>query len=142
MKIKLIEASDNIFEYIECLSDLNKSGELETIDNIKLLIDTRPSNILTFIMVNNNRKIVATATIILEQKLRYKKPCCHIEDVAVHSSYRGKGYGADMVRFCIGMAKVHDCYKVKLNCEKKLIPFYEKFGFEALEDHMVLRIKT
>lgn len=142
MKIKLIEASDNIAQYLECVSDLNKSGQVESIDNIKLLLDNRPNNILTFIMVNDDEKTVATATIILEQKLRYKQPCCHIEDVAVHSSYRGQGYGADMVRFCVGMAKVHDCYKVKLNCEKKLIPFYEKFGFEAVEDHMVLRITT
>lgn len=138
MNIRLINENDNIEQYMECVSSLNKSECLDTIDNIKLSIVQRPKNILTFVMVSDDNNIIATSTVIVEKKLRYSKPCCHIEDVAVHKEHRNKGYGADIVRFCMKVAKDNNCYKIKLNCAKDLVSFYNKLGFKRHEDHMYI----
>lgn len=73
--------------------------------------------------------IVATATVIMEKKLRYNQLCCHIEDVGVHSEFRHRGYGHKMVEYCINIAKQNRCYKIKLNCNESLVSFYTKIGF-------------
>ncbi len=137
MEIKLLEDTDNISQYLECVSSLNNSGVLiSTEQDIKLALRARPTNILTWIgLVDNN--IVATATTIMERKLRYDQLCCHIEDVAVSSLHRGKGYGRDMVYYCIDIAKKNRCYKIKLNCKYNLVNFYNNLGFYNDGQHMV-----
>lgn len=138
MEIKLLDHTDNISQYLECVASLNNSGVLLCDEeSIKFALEARPSNILTFVgIVDNN--IVCTATTIMERKLRYKQLCCHIEDVAVHPSQQGKGYGKEIVDHCIKVAKKNNCYKVKLNCNPSLVEFYKKIGFDDGGMHMVL----
>ena len=90
-------------------------------------------------MVSDDNKIVATATVIMEKKLRYSQLCCHIEDVGVHPDFRNKGYGKEIVEYCIKVAKANNCYKIKLNCADSLIQFYEKLGFELNGNHMYIK---
>lgn len=104
-------------------------------------LSTRPHNIITFVGILDS-KIVATATLILEHKLRYKNKCAHIEDVCVHDDYRGRRYGHDMVKHLVNVAKEYGCYKVKLNCSNKLVSFYSKLGFTVDANHMVLKISS
>ena len=75
----------------------------------------------------------------MECKLRYNQYCCHIEDVGVRKSFRGYGYGQQIVKYCIDFAKQNNCYKVKLNCSDNLIPFYEKLGFKKYNNGMALK---
>lgn len=143
MIIRLLEPDDSIQGYLECVNSLNSSGvELSDIEQIRGVLSLRPSNILTFVGVLEDGKIVSTATVIMEKKLRYHRLCCHIEDVGVHPSYRKHGYGKRMVEYCISMAQKNNCYKVKLNCSKDLIGFYEKMGFETDNFGLSLRINT
>lgn len=140
MDIKVLERSDNIAQYLECVESLNnKDILLSNVDQIKSILSIRPTNILTFIgIVDFN--IVATATTIMERKLRYNQLCCHIEDVGVHPLFRKKGYGKEIVQYCVDMAKFNKCYKVKLNCKKDLVDFYVKLGFVDNEQHMIYHL--
>jgi N-acetylglutamate synthase-like GNAT family acetyltransferase len=140
MIIKLLECADNIQDYIDCTKELNNAGvALSSIEEIQHSLSTRPSNILTFVMVNDDNRIVATATLIMEKKLRYKNLCCHIEDVGVHPDYRGLGYGAEIVGYCKKVGLSNQCYKIKLNCDDKLVGFYTKLGFEVNGKHMFIK---
>ena len=74
-------------------------------------------------------RIVASATIIIEQKLiRNMGKVCHIEDVVVDKGSRGKGFGKHIIQHCVDMAIHHKCYKCILNCNEDNVKFYEKCG--------------
>lgn len=140
MIIKVLESNDNILDYIECIKELNSSGgSVSDIEQVKRALYERPSNILTFVGVVDDNRIVATATVIMENKLRYNQLCCHIEDVGVHPDYRNRGYGKDIVEYCIKIAKANNCYKIKLNCTEKLVGFYKKLNFELNGNHMYIK---
>lgn len=137
MIIRLIELADAA-NYLECVGDLNsKNSPVCSIEQVIEAMGIRPSNVLTFVGVVDD-KIVSTATIIMEKKLRYSKLCCHIEDVAVRPECRGNGYGKQIVDFCIQVARSNNCYKVKLNCNKRLTSFYGSFGFKENSNGMAL----
>lgn len=127
-----------IKQYMECISVLNKSDcVVQNVGDVRERLRYRKENIITFLgIVEDN--VVATSTILLEIKLRYSKMCCHIEDVATKAEDRGKGYGKMIVAHCIKAAKDNDCYKVKLNCEESVIPFYDSLGFKHQGAHMYL----
>ena len=81
--------------------------------------------------VTDTNKIIATASIFIEEKFIHKLSSVgHIEDVVVDSNYRTKGLGKKLIEHCIMYAKANDCYKIILDCATKNIPFYEKCGFE------------
>ena len=139
MIFKILDEYDNIEQYLSCVSDLMKSGGTPTtVEDIKYSLSTRPSNVITFIGLNDMGDIVSTATIIMEKKLRYKQLCCHIEDVGVYPSCRGQVYGKQIVEHCVDVAKKNNCYKIKLNCDDSLISFYTKIGFVKLGNHMIM----
>lgn len=142
MIIRLIESTDNISDYLECVKELNsKNVELSSVEQIRGVLIDRPSNILTFVGLVSDR-IVSTATVVIEKKLRYRRLCCHIEDVGVHPDHRNKEYGKQIVEYCISVAKSNNCYKIKLNCHKGLTDFYKKLGFETDSFGMVLSLQT
>jgi ribosomal protein S18 acetylase RimI-like enzyme len=127
--IRPINVNDNFAQYMECVEDLNSSGvELASVEQIKRALSSRPSNIITYVIVDKE-SIVATATCIFERKLRYNQLCCHIEDVGVHKDYRSRGFGKLIVDHCISAAVNKRCYKAKLFCSNELEPFYRSMGF-------------
>ena len=126
-----------IEQYLECVEDLNNANVRHSrIKNAINILKSRPDNIITFMLLDENI-LVATATIIMEDKIRYKQKCCHIEDVAVMSAYRKKGYGKAIVEHCINYAVGENCYKVRLNCADHLIKFYSGAGFKNIDNGMV-----
>ena len=76
------------------------------------------------------KKIVGTASLIIEQKLfRNLTKCGHIEDVVVDTTTRGKGVGSKLIQLLTECGKFKGCYKVILDCSAENMPFYEKNGF-------------
>lgn len=140
MLIRQIRITDNLQQYIECIRSLNsKNVSVASNNDIMRFLENRPDNIQTFVgIVDDN--IVSTATLILEQKLRYQNMCGHIEDVGVHPDYRGKGYGYDITKFLVDLCKEYNCYKVKLNCSDALVSFYSMLGFSVDNNGMVLNL--
>lgn len=136
MIIKIFNRNDCALDYLACVEELNSRQEiLCSEEEVKTFLISRPLNIITFVGIED-RKLVATATVILEQKLRYKNYCCHIEDVGVHPEYRNRGYGKQIVEYCINFAKEKKCYKIKLNCTKNVEGFYKKLGFDGDQLHL------
>jgi len=72
---------------------------------------------------------VGTITLMIEPKIIHNgRPVGHIEDLVVHSDYRGRGLARLLVNKVVTEAKRHDCYKVLLNCDDDHMPLYEKLG--------------
>lgn len=137
--IETIKPSHNIYEYYECIEDLMSKGvQKSTPTQFGSKVTFMPQNYEVYVMVLDG-KIVATASIMYESKLRYSKPKAFIEDVGVNKLHRGKGYGKEMVKHCIGVAKSRDCYKIVLSCKDSLVDFYEGLGFEKDQNLMVMK---
>ena len=123
-------------------SDL-ENGFLESLDNLRQTSNLEQNsvrNILKKILENENHiihvaelngKIVGSTTLLIEQKFIHEGGFVgHIEDVVVNKKFEGRGIGMKLVLSLLDVAKEKKCYKTILNCEDKLIPFYEKIGFK------------
>ena len=123
-------------------SDL-ENGFLESLDNLRQTSNLEHNsirNILKKILENENHiihvaelngKIVGSTTLLIEQKFIHEGGFVgHIEDVVVNKEFEGQGIGMKLVLSLLDVAKEKKCYKTILNCEDKLIPFYEKIGFK------------
>ena len=135
-----------IREIIE--SDL-ENGFLESLDHLRQSSNLEPNsarNILKKILENENHiihvaelngKIVGSTTLLIEQKFIHEGGFVgHIEDVVVNKEFEGRGIGMKLVLSLLGVAKEKKCYKTILNCEDKLLPFYEKIGFKQKSTEM------
>ncbi len=129
-------------------SDL-ENGFLESLDNLRQtssLEQNSVRNILKKILENENHiihvaelngKIVGSTTLLIEQKFIHEGGLVgHIEDVVVNKEFEGQGIGMKLVLSLLDVAKEKKCYKTILNCEDKLIPFYEKIGFKQKSTEM------
>jgi len=135
--IEHIKPSHNINEYCECVEDLMSEGVARvTAKEFGSKVIFMPQNYEVYVMVLDG-KIVATASIMYESKLRYGQPKAFIEDVGVNKLYRGRGYGKEMVEHCVSVAKNKECYKIVLSCKDSLVDFYEGLGFEKDQNFMV-----
>ena len=93
-----------------------------------------------YVMENNN-KLYAAGTILFEKKFIHNfSTYAHIEDIIVKNEYQGKGIGKLLLENLIKTCKEEKVYKILLDCEKKLIPFYEKCGFIDKGHQMVIYI--
>ena len=131
-------------------SDL-ENGFLESLDNLRLatnLEHNSAKSILKEILENENHiihvaeldgKIVGSTTLLIEQKFIHEGGFVgHIEDVVVKKEFEGQGIGMKLVLSLLDVANEKKCYKTILNCEDKLIPFYEKIGFKQKSNEMRL----
>ena len=75
-------------------------------------------------------KVVAYGSIVVENKIRGEL-AGHIEDVVVDERARGKMLGVKLIKELIKIGKSKGCYRITLFCNKKLIQFYERNGFEV-----------
>ena len=129
-------------------SDL-ENGFLESLDNLRQTSNLEQNsvrNILKKILENENHiihvaelngKIVGSTTLLIEQKFIHEGGFVgHIEDVVVNKEFEGQGVGIKLVLSLLEVAKERKCYKTILNCEDKLIPFYEKIGFKQKSTEM------
>ena len=129
-------------------SDL-ENGFLESLDNLRQTSNLEQNsvrNILKKILENENHiihvaelngKIVGSTTLLIEQKFIHEGGFVgHIEDVVVNKEFEGQWIGIKLVLSILDVAKEKKCYKTILNCEDKLIPFYEKIGFKQKSTEM------
>ncbi|RXG51107.1 putative glucosamine 6-phosphate N-acetyltransferase [Armadillidium vulgare] len=91
----------------------------------------------------NKGKVIGAATLSVEFK--FIRGCAkrgRLEDVVVDSSYRGKQLGKLIVTTILLLSKQVGCYKIGLDCNDKMKPFYESLGFKGEEGNdrsMVIR---
>ncbi len=88
-------------------------------------------------IIENEDKIIASATIIFEYKFIFDISClAHIEDVIVDINYRRKGYGKILINHLKEIAKSNNCYKLTLDCNDTNVNFYNACDFEKRGNQM------
>ena len=118
-----------ITEIFNLLNQLTIAPELTIIQFEKIIFSLNQNHHI-YLYIKDD-KPVGTITILIEQKLIHGGKCVgHIEDLVVDKEYNGQKIAQELLAFAIQIAKDNNCYKVILDCDKKLIPFYEKSGFK------------
>jgi len=122
MEIRQSKPSD-LSQLIEILNELTKVGNPQNIPDMVF------ENIYVAII---DDKIIGCATILIENKIIHGGSSVgHIEDVAVHHSFRNQGVGKSLIDHCVNIAKERKCYKVILDCSDHNVKFYEKCQFKT-----------
>ncbi len=81
-------------------------------------------------MVEQDGKIIATASVVLEPKFKgHEKYGASIEDVVVLPEYQGRGIGKLIVDYVVNYIK-DLCYRVILDCDETNVEFYQKCNFK------------
>jgi glucosamine-phosphate N-acetyltransferase len=125
-----------------CLEDLYQPSFFETLSNLRPVGDLAPAQaeeifkacqaqgIETYVACEGDN-IIGTIRLLFESKFYHPgKLAAHIEDVATHAQHQGRGVGRALLEHALAVCREKACYKVILDCDDKLIPFYQKFGFK------------
>ena len=137
IEIRDIVETDIENGFLESLDSLRKASDLDRESGKDILrkIIVNPDHIIHVAEING--KIVGSTTLLIEQKFIHNGGRVgHIEDVVVSKEYEGRGIGLKLVSSLLEKAKVLNCYKTILDCQDKLIPFYERIGFKQESNQM------
>lgn len=127
-----MDATDFRRGFLAALSAL-KPAELSDEAAVEIFRRRLRSRIRTYVALMDDR-VAGTASLFLEPKFIHSGGIVgHIEDVAVHPAFQHHGVGARLVQHLLDVSKSAGCYKVILDCEENVIPFYEKLGFRRWE---------
>jgi hypothetical protein len=124
---RLLTRNDYL-EYFPLINEFRKTEFSEA--QFQDYIDTLPSNIYIWVIIMND-SIIGTTTAIYEKKLIFN--ICtyvHIEDVCILKRFQKGGYGSMIIQHVINQATRDKCYKITLDCNDSVLPFYLKNNFE------------
>ncbi len=142
--IRELKEEDLSNGFIETLSNLSEVGELanDTTRKREILSEIKDKNYRIVIAEDQqNHQIIGSATLLIEQKFIHNGgKAGHIEDVVTRKGYEGKGIGIEILKELIKIAKDNECYKIILDCDEKLVKFYEKLGFK--KHSIMMRLNT
>lgn len=142
--IRELKEEDLSNGFVETLSNLSEVGKLsnDTIRKREILREIKDKNYRIVIAEDNqNHQIIGSATLLIEQKFIHNGgKAGHIEDVVTRKGYEGKGIGREILKELIKIAKDNECYKIILDCDEKLVKFYEKLGFK--KHSIMMRLNT
>lgn len=62
-------------------------------------------------------------------RIRYFGDFVKLERLAIREEYRGQGYGHQLLKFMLKICFEKNYSKIYLHAQKRLAPFYEKYGF-------------
>ncbi len=132
--IRELKEEDFLNGFFETLSNLTEVGKIRSnIDLAKGILSMINNNKNYRIVIAKDRKnhqVIGTATLLIEQKFIHNGgKVGHIEDVVMRKGYEGKGIGKEILKELIRIGKEDGCYKIILDCDEKIIKFYEKIGF-------------
>ena len=132
--VRRIKEADFENGFFETLSNLTTVGDIRFNEYRMEIINRILGDQNYIIMVaeeQENHTIIGTATLLIEQKFIHNGGRVgHIEDVATRAGYEGIGVGKKIIQKLIEISKELQCYKIILDCDDKVIGFYEKLGFK------------
>ena len=131
IEIREIEEDDLEKGFLETLDFLRNTSGLDKNKAKEILkkIKQNPNHIIHVAI--DNKKIVGTTTLFIEQKFIHGAGLVgHIEDVVVRKDYEGKGIGIRLITSMLECAKEKNCYKTILDCKDDVKKFYERIGFK------------
>jgi len=131
MTYRLLQSSDFNKGFLELLSQLTTVGDI-TIENFaKKLLDISKNPLHKIFVLEHENKIISCATLLVEEKFIHSgSRVGHVEDVVVHSGYRGMQLGKKMIDFLSKQAEKMGCYKILLDCSEENVPFYQKCFYQ------------
>lgn len=133
--VRLLESQDFYRGFIETLRSL-APVELTPLAALVLHHERLASNVRTWVVVIDG-EVVATGSLLVEKKFIHSGGIVgHIEDIAVHREYTGRGLGSLVIEHLTAEAAAAGCYKVILSCADHLIPFYERLGYRRHDSGM------
>lgn len=139
MIIRSLHVSDYHKGFLELLQQLTDTPYVPfDIFHVQCILLNKTPHILTFV-ADIGDTIIGTIRIILEPKFTHN--CLnvgHIEDFVVHRDYRRKGCGYKLLQHAINVCKEQCCYKIILNCNEEMEPYYTKNGFTHKNAEMSL----
>jgi len=129
--IREIEEDDLEKGFLETLDFLRNASGIDKNKAREILKDIKQNpNHIIYVAIDN-KKIVGSTTLLIEQKFIHDGGLVgHIEDVVVRKDYEGKGIGIKLVTSLLEHAKEKNCYKTILDCKDDVKQFYERIGFK------------
>lgn len=132
-----LEKSDYNKDYLQLLSQLTEVGHITPEEFANILAKIQ-SQIWVF-EDTTAKKIVASASILLEQKIIHGGGIvAHLEDVVVDDSYRGNQLGQKLIANMIEKARESCAYKIIADCKTELLSFYSKNGFQKKGEQIAI----
>jgi glucosamine-phosphate N-acetyltransferase len=121
-------------------------ADIDNNEYAKNILQKIKMNLLHKIFVaedDSDGKVVGTITLLVEPKFINKgMHVGYIEDVSVRKGYEGLGIGSKLVTYATTYAiSIEGCKKVLLYCSEKTKPFYEKLGYQLVEDTFVMKFE-
>ena len=134
IKIKYLELLSLLTTVVNVCNDKFR----ETLENI-----TKTGGIIMVGYISkpnlSDFEIVSSGTLIIEPKIIHGcKKVGHIEDIVVHTDYRGNKLSQQILYILRKYARENDCYKVILDCNESVKNVYLKNGFEEKGIQMAL----
>lgn len=71
---------------------------------------------------------------VVTARIRYFAGFAKLERLAIREAYRGKGYGHALLQFMLRLCEEKGYREFYLHAQKRLAPFYERYGFQRLGD--------
>lgn len=141
MEFRKLSENDYHLGYLELLSQLTTVGEIsfEEFKNQFNLIQQNPNHLIY--VIEHNQRIIATGTLLIEPKFIHQLGRVgHIEDIVIDHYHRNQGLGQKLIQHLINIGQKLDCYKIILDCQDKLVPFYQSCGFNQKQLQMSVYI--
>jgi len=131
LKIRELEQNDLFNGFLESLDSLRNVSNIDKEKAIKIFSNIKSSQNQKIFVAILESKVVASTTLIVEQKFIHDGGLVgHIEDVVVSKEYQGKGIGEELILHVLDYAKKNNCYKTILDCNDNVKLFYERIGFK------------
>ena len=140
MIIRKLEYEDYNKGFFELLSQLT-SAEKPSFEDFKRHVDLiNERNVeQVYVATFDEEKIIGTICFFVEVKFIHGlSRIGHIEDFVVHEDKRRNRIGTKLIEMAKQYCERQNCYKIILDCNDELIPFYEKFGFKKKANSMQL----
>lgn len=118
--------------YAESDIDNGKKLDLTAAEKLFDKILSYP-NFNVYVALSNDKIIGTFELLIMDNLAHMGLPSAIVEDVVVHSDYRGQGVGKKMMQFAFEECKKAGCYKMVLSSNirrDRAHHFYESLGFE------------
>ena len=126
-------------DYEQYLILINEFKKTNFTEELFIEILQKINNNSTIYVIELNKELVATATILYEYKFIHNIAIsAHIEDVCVKEKYRKNKFGIKIIDYLVEKAKNKKCYKIILDCDEKLEIFYNKSNFKKCGLYMSL----
>ena len=133
LKFRPLEITDYDKGYVQLLSQLTKVGVIDEEVFQKQFKAMQSSGCHYVFVIEDVDKhlVVANATLVIEHKFTHSAAeRGRVEDVVVHSEYRGQHLGLVLVETLTTLGRKLGCYKMSLDCTPDMASYYKKFGYQ------------